>query len=1111
MALPHTTIPSPQARNWLALFFEARHLSQPDGRPLRAYRVTESEYAEMRTLLQSARAEAHSPLQKKYWAAVFCLFIAECYRREYDASGTGWSWSTFERRIDQTLEFSPLQHLEFTEYGLERYWRRSIRYRDRGRDLLGSLFAEGGLPWPLLQDETHGFGRCIRAGLRNYYRAGSERRSLLELMGDTEYALPQAFRTTESRQLRAGIVQQLMYLAESYPLHGQADPSAFLDQQDSGWRDQFPIPLDAANGKKLLNEWLKDAGQRRLERAVEVARTLAFSCTHYLRHELPDWSLATDFALEDTLTFGDSSVTLRNTRLELAFFEGDQLLARAGAVYVQRDQHGWSTRFPRTHYSVARQHPERALSLRFLDSGLSVHQIDFDDSSVDYQELPLVFVAAEERWQLVASSSRTVAADRMRVRLPSDYAILTPEHPPLTHDAAGGIWLDSDSTVRCQHGTDVFVFQLGDAAAAHTPGFTLKGRTCAWDSTPGLVFAGWPRLEILHADATDCAQFHEYVDGRPLKSVPPHELVGTFRYSVKGADGETVLRRRFAVVPEHLTIALRPGNPARVRISHAGSLRPQVLNDGVQLAAEASGEQLELTLTTSAASLPSRLQLRLQPSTHQAPIDVRLPFPYQGAFFLDARGNSVAPGRLIIEDLLGACLVLLSGRASGQLFELQLEMFSKSLQSRPWRRYCLQAGEAPLTVNLFNYQHDIIQMLAVVSDQDAYVRIQVAGRQHLLTLDVYRYQAYLVPADPHSVELVAGPQRSAAGDIEVLAMRLSAPEEAPLTLTEHCSEQVPTGRFMLDERLERNGPWLLLPAAGSRVKFRPSLYQAGEADARAAVLDPSSLQAAVQLFHPVEAPDAMAVPMTMMAADFNHPGWQYLTDLSEHYAHVPLSTFQAWIALAHDHAALSAAIFRLELDSAFCERLRDELAIVWECVAMEHWLDSYARCRQWLASDGLSENYTDLLIKSRLNVFGTLAPGFAHLGPYLKTRQASSLPKLPPLAHILPGWYQILRQVHAGNQEWPQVSGTTLSTWMRQHAATLPDGIASLSNIGFSDAVTYLPIFMAHVTTGRAELTDLIPDTGAPLYALQVVADFDRAQWYDSVYALFVCYLLARV
>jgi hypothetical protein len=1095
-------------KTWLARFLASRGLTRPDGRPLHAYRVTQSEYEQMLICLNECRRDSLTLGRKVSWAAVFCLFVAECYRREYDARAFSWTWSTFERRLGPHVEFNAPQHAELTELGLEGFWERPIRHRGHGRDLLGSLFAEGGLPWLLLQNETHGFGKAIQAGLRNYYRAAAERRSVIDLMGGAEHALPQVFQNLETRQLLAGIVQQLMYLAENFPLHGQTDPSSFLDQKNRGWRSHFPIPLDEANGRRLLNDWLRDAEQRRQERAEEVARAFAFSCTHYLRGDPPHWGLSTELVVPEIAEFYPSGEPLRNTRLELAFFEGGRLLARAGAVYAQPKGSGWAVRFPRTRFSVERRDPASPLNLCLLEAGVPVHSFAFEGDVVEFDELPLVFAPVDDGWQLVATASCSLAAQEVRVRVPNGTTAPGDAGRHIADEADGAYWIESRTGLRCVSGTDVFDIRLNCDAAA-SPQLTLKGRCLPYESVPGLVYAGWPRLEVPHDYPIAREELREFIDSRPLPSVPMHERFGPVRYSVKGPAGETLLRRRFGVVPGEFEITLRPGVSARVVLLNPGPIVPRVLNAAVKASALRGTDTITLSLEADASQPPKTLLLELQHPAHAGGIELRLPYPYQGATFIDAAGHTGDPGTLVLDDLLGASVVLFSGREGGQLFELQLELFSSCLQQRPWRCHRLQAGEAPLTLNLFNYQHDIAEMLAVVSDQDAYVRLTLMGKQRLLVLDICRYDAGLARAEDGSFVVVPeGSQRELAS-AKTSAMLLAAPSQPKVMLSERLSEGVGTGHFEVPDEMQKDGPWLLFPDSTSPVLFRPRVFEPAPADAEPAAEPVQSLHEAARLYHPARAPHVMDAQIAAMARDFSHSNWQYLADLRQHVAHLPLSTFHAWIALANNHEALAAAVFRLELDRAFCERIRDELAVIWECVPLPLWLDIHERFRTWLARAGLAENYVALALEHRRAVFGSLAPKFDEFTAYLDSGNPRRLPPAP-VDFVLPGWYQTLRQTHCANRDWPMQLGEDLAAWVRQRQKLLPSVVTHLSTASFSDAVCYLPIFMAHVTAGKATLDELVQDSGAQKFALKRLADFDRALWYDPVYALFVSYLLSR-
>lgn len=282
-------IPSALAKIWLSEFLLNRALFKgPDGKPLYSYQVTEPEYHSLLDLLNISFRSGSAPTGSPHLAACFCLFVSEQYRRDYNSS---WSWSGAETAL--RISLTPQQHASLTSSGLA-YWKRPVRFRENGRDWLGSLFAEGGLPWPLVQSESHGFGRAVRRGIKHFYRTEGNRRTTADLMADFEDGLPFAFRNLETRRLLAGIVDQLMYLVEHYPLKDQQDPASYLDQLASGWTDAFPIPLDESNARTLLNDWLRDAGQKRQERKEALEKARAFTCEHFLHGTLPQWSICTE-------------------------------------------------------------------------------------------------------------------------------------------------------------------------------------------------------------------------------------------------------------------------------------------------------------------------------------------------------------------------------------------------------------------------------------------------------------------------------------------------------------------------------------------------------------------------------------------------------------------------------------------------------------------------------------------------------------------------------------------------------------------------------------------------------------------------------------------------
>lgn len=487
-----TTLATSNTKAWLSEFlFNRAMFKGPDGTPLYSYQVTESEYRSLIELLISSFRGSSVPTHSTHLAACFCLLVSEQYRRDYNSS---WSWSGAETLLGISL--SPQQHANLTSSGLA-YWKRPIRFRENGRDWLGSLFAEGGLPWPLVQSESHGFGRAVRRGIKHFYRTEGNRRTTADLMADFENELPLIFRNLETRQLLAGIVDQLMYLVEYYHLKDQQDPASYLDQAVPGWTDAFPIPLDESNARTLLNDWLRDAGQKRQERKEALEKARAFTCEHFLHGTLPHWSIRTELILPRETTFAIDPTSLNSTRLELAYYEGERLLARGPATYGQLVEQGITVRFANPQVTLERRKLDEPLSLRLLDNGRMVHCQFFDGSALDFHDAPLIFENRSERWQLVATSSCMLSCGLVRLRIPKDFAVNCADDASrlLGEDQENGIWLEACADLSLTKGNDHYLVELNQAHSNDSKP-SLTGVFALYESTPAMVFLGWPNLEL---------------------------------------------------------------------------------------------------------------------------------------------------------------------------------------------------------------------------------------------------------------------------------------------------------------------------------------------------------------------------------------------------------------------------------------------------------------------------------------------------------------------------------------------------------------------------------------------------------------------------------------
>lgn len=1078
----------------------------PDASPLYQYHVTDEEYSELPTILRQSIPDIESPSYSGYWSAVFCLFVAEKYRREYDGSNLGWSWSGFEKPL--SIELPSRLHSEIVKKGLE-FWGRPIRLRTNGYDYLGSLFDEGGLPWRLVQSETHGFGRAVRGAVNQYYRvkqAGGDVASVIENYG---YSFPQTFRTPEKYLLIASIVEWLMQLAETHPISSVDEPADYLDEHAPDWRKKSPLPLSEHNARNLINDWLKDAGRSRSEKKRLEADEKNYTCEHWLQGSFANWSINTEVFLPERIEIQLEGHRIQSTRLEIAFYEGDLLLKRSGIAHgkVNDDRSAISVKIQSRSVTVNRANPELPLTIQFLSNGHRIHASYFEGSEVEYRSSPMVFVHDSEQLRLLSTASVVVPSDKAIIRIPPGIHLETEiTHEELAFEQEGAQWIgvSSDLVLAGEH-TRVLV-RFDPKANFQKP--TLVGTVSLYSTLPNLVYRGWPSVSGLDSDQHNDIRI--LANGAPLLFDYQQNQVGSFALSVLGDSGETLLRRRVGVIPKDLRVVSVPASrnsPARIMLKSSRRLTLQVLDYALNVEVQDSEDGYGITMEPKAGQCaPEKISIALTDGVKSSdPVVLRLPYPKTGVQLFDDEGNEIKSGLISLDQLIETSMTLTPRPDSREQFFVCLELISQDVPN--FRRYYpFTVNKQSQQISLYAFEEDIQQMLGTAINQDAFVRIRIETDQMLKQIDVVRYNARL--EGPNSIgrlEVVADRSVPAGNFPGVSGMRLDDPQAEPVAVIERMSEGVGMGVFEIPMKMMKNGPWLLFPPAESKVKFRPTVWVA-ENSLETNESSPQTLHAAAKLFHPKHNPHVFDGVIATMAEDLSHSGWDYLRTLKDRFSTLPLSAFEAWKSLAANSAAMAVAVFRLEFDPDFCRRMSNELAVIWETVDVHTWVYVRRSQKKLLVEKGLPEEFAEKVVQDRIKSVSESIPCFAHLAEYLKEPEHQNLQQVP---YVFAKYcFEDLRRNHADDQRWPEWFKVELTNWI--HQQDFPDELKRLPDVGFSRAVAYLPIFMAAVTAGKARFEDLTPSLPELKLGARVLSDFDRYGWYEPTYSLVLSNLLLQ-
>lgn len=477
------------------------------------------------------------------------------------------------------------------------------------------------------------------------------------------------------------------------------------------------------------------------------------------------------------------------------------------------------------------------------------------------------------------------------------------------------------------------------------------------------------------------------------------------------------------------------------------------------------------------------------------PVEIDLPFPSSGCLAFDGNGKQLKR-TFSVDDLLGARLFLFGRSGTPTRFGIELTLRG-SVARNACYSWTYTVVNKPLEINLFNIQEQIVDLLSLQSGIDQVVEMRVYGNgqdSH------YRIRKYAMEMQlDHGRQLLSAVNLHDGADAipEPVLMLLHDPMRNSIALRSRASEGVPTGDFELPAAVERDGPWLVLPRAGSSASFRP-LFVAGGWQPLASDDMIQSLQKAVLTFDHASPVSSFLPVLDAMATNPMHSGWQFLRALYEGYGYLPLATFEVWKTLVGHTRALAMALFKFEMDAKFLGRLEAEFPLFWEFLPIAEIHLAAKRFAAFLKVKGVAEEAVDSLIGRMFSKLGETYPSYGQsVQRFLSGKPVGPEIKVPlaVFKDVLHGWYlELIRE--RSEAQWPEFGGKRLERWYNSQSDSV---IAFRSDMDYRNAVLYLPVFAAAVACGKAQFTDVFTDGVEAIFFLRRVRDFD-SKWFNSIY-----------
>jgi len=945
---------------WLNDLLEKRGLTQPDGRMLYEYRLSNEEYSSLHETIKFAldfgRLDEVAKRIRRF-SALFVMYASEWWRRDYD--GGAWRWTPIIQSFGGDPNALPTNvRTDCVVLGFA-YWGH--RPNGVGKKFFGSVVAQGGLPLKFI---AHGRGKLtsiMEHSIRLASRYRWDNSQLIDSIAERSNELPDSLRRHEIFELIASMVTSILEIKQEFGLSGVADPLAVLNNNDPVWRQRFPLPLDDQAAQALLTGLVKEAARQSSNSQLAIFTVERFLKTvGDRRYQLvssllcPQTVDADALATLFSLPSAESLPRYFNLDLKLQsrepFADGRQLLgSQIAKVSLSPRKRIWSG---------LEACAENSLILCGPNGDLRENPLSLPGGGELLCDEPWVFVFRDGQYKLAACGSARVPEDEALITLPNGWQI------ELAQDAS------SVDEGHCEiNGCEIPLFRVqGDISIINDnlkyrirtrqatnaiEVYVWEGRKFHYPSTPSSIYIGTPKLYRYSADGErariSSSDMKWFIAGSrtpvddPSSSRGPMDVV-LFR------DGENIARFRLVVIdsaaqtkfvsgPTSATgnILLDGWGNSDISVQPLSGLTTQVL---------ASPNGYELLLDGGLIP-PESITLELHWPKCLRDVRLKLPFPCSGGRFFDGTGGSLRDREVLpLKHIMGAKMrVFDRNPQQPKRYEIAMTLKGTSLKEK---KPVSLGKDGSAEIRLIDLQPHIEILMGFSDSLDAVVEVALnANDSCVCSIQISRYEFHLVHLPPGRIGLptkaIERLDTDRLSGIRMLAKPITSLDHDVIEMVQVCSEGVHTGVWRLDELDPRASPWLIYPDESSSVYFRPTAWVsfAEHGEEAQALTGKCPLAQAMMASVTEERERQISDVLTCMAKDFSHDSWNLIDHLWKSFHHLPLSSLDVFRDLGGKPEVLVALMLRSQLSVddllELTRRLRDELGLVWELTTIPMW------------------------------------------------------------------------------------------------------------------------------------------------------------------------------
>ncbi len=1101
------------ARAWLDAFLAHRGVDAPDGRSLHAYRCSAREFEELKQVLtgRDGLVRIDSPVIR-----AFALYASEWWRRSY--TGGPWEWEPLLNSIAWTVPYHELYEALRSAW---RWWQvkpvvlgAQIRY-------LGTFASQGGLPLALVQEHS-GVRGFLRALLKEYERFRRVVDDGLELAASCATFLPRSLRNESVFQLGSELMDQVWSVRDV--VRQANDPIKALDEKLPNWRIRFPVDIDDAHARRLIDSLLRDAGK------VESDAAESFVVRRALLQRGDRLELVADTVLPRNLPKNAFAKRLGVPADILpARFELRAETSRARPVGIGRLTNDEVVFTPA---SLERRRLEGLEATSEIRLVVSIgHRVGTDITPVGglaLDALPWVFADRAghgERYDFVGQGSIKTRYPEVLVLLPTGSApqpfgegfVLTPQE-----QIVGRVALRLRGTLSVDIDGGVCVIRTAQEKEG-AESYLLSGARDFSIGSSVPVFRGPPKVYAVDEDKPPRGIPADQVQWRSAGGKWSAQPTVPGLWQLRVVDrGELRLSTRVGILPSNFSLELLPGRSHAegcIRLRNAGDIQFGCSSPNVNQSQRRIDSIVDLELQNVGAELIDRVEVAFHWNSSDAIVGI-VPFPGRGARFVGGRVRAGGASRAYgLDDLYGGRLLAVSP-SSGAKYTLVGELKANDVTSDLLRALHFSVKlplvrEGLYELPLVEIRDRAIALLSATRNLHSHVRLTIEGPGGTeASAIVEPFSANFVV--DHRLIWIEG-RDSDSSQVIVEARKFSDPARDPVFLTPANSEGVRRGWTIAEEQNDGHA-WLLTARIGQEYFVRPTVFSASS---REALTESDSIRRLADAADCAaeDRDKVMRIILDRLQSDpDDEENRQYIYDVLDASQGLPAKTFHLLDLLVEYPRLLIQLLLRAnkQIRSRIWSMER-EMPFCWHLVPIELWREEVVELTKSIRSE-LGADADTVLESHLLAVFEDAIA----LWPSLRIARETALhelgraPKssLIALARNQSSWqallqaltkeHQKLLQAWADREDWP--SGPTRSDWERVISASDVTEWRGLwrntEGVGFQMPITDAPF-------GAALLSGL--NKGGSSFLVQTtkyLRDQDP-NWFNAAYTVVLALVLA--